>query len=84
VSRWFLALCLAVSLSGIVVLGYVFNGRVAAAREFERQARLSAEDASRVRTHTVLSTTRTAHSTSMTRSSVSLTPTPLPLSADAR
>lgn len=58
-SRWFLALCLTISVSGIILLGYVFNGRVNAAREFELQARSSAEDAARVHAQTVLSTERT-------------------------
>lgn len=77
-SRWFLSLCLTISLSGIIVLGYVFNARVTAAREFDLQARLSAEDASRVRAHSMLSTAPAAHAASATRSSVNLTPAPIP------
>lgn len=57
-SRWFPALSLTVSVAGILLLATIFDGRVTAAREFEVQVRLAAEDAAHVRSQTILSTER--------------------------
>ena len=53
--RFFVTLILVLAAGG-GTLGYIFHLRLAAAAEFERQAKLSQADAARIRANTVLST----------------------------
>jgi murein DD-endopeptidase MepM/ murein hydrolase activator NlpD len=53
--RFFIILILVLAAGG-GTLGYIFHLRLAAAAEFERQAKLSQADAARIRANTVLST----------------------------
>jgi murein DD-endopeptidase MepM/ murein hydrolase activator NlpD len=56
VNRRSLIICLAVCALGLGVLAVVMTGRLAAAREFARQAALAREDAERIRQQVVLFT----------------------------
>jgi murein DD-endopeptidase MepM/ murein hydrolase activator NlpD len=56
VHRRFFIILMLVLAAGAGTLGYVFHQRLAAAAEFERQAKLSQADAARIRASTVLST----------------------------
>ena len=53
INRRLFSVCLFVSLAGIVFLGWVFYTRLEAHRAFLEQARLSSEDAARIRAHVV-------------------------------
>lgn len=53
-NRRFLIICSILSLAGFVFLGVVFHGRLAAHRQFVEQAKLSREDAERIRARVVL------------------------------
>lgn len=58
VSRRFFWTCGLLGAAGAVLLGYVFSARLAAAREFDRQARLAAAEAVRIQQQVVLSQQR--------------------------
>src|SRR2546429_4398768 len=54
VSRGFVILILCVGVAGAVLLGFVFEQRLATADEYHRQVRLALEEAKRIREQVIL------------------------------